>query len=79
MRSEIRVPKIREGEKKKGVIIRWYREDGDRVKKDEEIAEVMIEKLTLHITAPEDGILTIFTRENEEIEEDSTIGFVETE
>ena len=48
---EIKVPVI-STEGKVGYVVRWYKNDGDEVKEGEEIAEVMIEKTTLHIQAP---------------------------
>jgi len=53
---EIKVPVI-STEGKVGYVVRWYKNDGDEVKEGEEIAEVMIEKTTLHIQAPLSGKL----------------------
>jgi len=58
MSLDVKVPKISE-EEKSGVIIRWYRSEGDQVKDGEEICEVMIEKATLRVTAPSTGTLRI--------------------
>ncbi|MGY4688085.1 dihydrolipoyllysine succinyltransferase [Petrotoga mexicana DSM 14811] len=77
MSVEIKVPKISE-EGKSGVIIRWYRNEGDQVKEGEEICEVMIEKTTLRITAPSSGTLKIVKKDNDEIEEEEVIGFIES-
>ncbi len=74
--AEIKVPVI-STEKKVGYVVRWYKNDGDEVKEGEEIAEVMIEKTTLHVQAPASGKLRITKHQNEEIREGEVIGYVE--
>jgi pyruvate/2-oxoglutarate dehydrogenase complex dihydrolipoamide acyltransferase (E2) component len=77
MNVYVKVPKISE-EGKSGVIVRWYKNDGDKIKEGEEIAEVMIEKITVRVQASKSGILRIGKKENEEIKEEETIGFIES-
>jgi pyruvate/2-oxoglutarate dehydrogenase complex dihydrolipoamide acyltransferase (E2) component len=77
MNVYVKVPKISK-EGKSGVIVRWYKNDGDKIKEGEEIAEVMIEKITVRVQASKSGILRIGKKENEEIKEEETIGFIES-
>ena len=77
MNVEVKVPKVSE-EGKSGVIVRWYKNDGDNVKEGEEIAEVMIEKITVRVQASKSGRLKIGKKENEEVKEEETIGFIES-
>ncbi len=76
MNVYVKVPKI-SGEGKSGVIVRWYKNNGDKVREGEEVAEVMVEKITVRVQAPKSGILKIVKKENEEIKEEETIGFIE--
>lgn len=41
------------------VIVTWYFEDGDEVEKDSVLADIMVEKASLELTAPCTGKLTI--------------------
>jgi len=78
MEVEVKVPIVSQ-EDKKGVINQWYKSDGDEVKEGEEIAEVMIEKVTVIVKAPASGKLRILIPENEEISQGRVIAVVETE
>ncbi len=42
---------------KEGVVVKWLKEDGDRVEEGERIAVVMSKKITLQVLAPGSGIL----------------------
>jgi pyruvate/2-oxoglutarate dehydrogenase complex dihydrolipoamide acyltransferase (E2) component len=77
MNIEVKVPKVSE-EGKSGVIVRWYKNDGDNVKEGEEVAEVMVEKITVRVQASKSGKLKIGKKENEEVKEEETIGFIES-
>jgi len=77
MKIEIKVPKVTT-EDKSGILVHWYKNDGDNVKEGEEIAEVMIEKITVRVQASKSGRLKIGKKENEEVKEEETIGFIES-
>jgi len=77
MNVEVKVPKVSE-EGKSGVIVRWYKNDGDNVKEGEEVAEVMVEKITVRVQASKSGKLKIGKKENEEVKEEETIGLIES-
>ncbi len=76
MKVEVKVPRTAE-EQKNGVLLHWYKNDGDPVDEGEEIAEVMIEKVTLHIKAPAGGTLKILVKENEEVSQGQVIALIE--
>ncbi|RLF90668.1 dihydrolipoyllysine succinyltransferase [Thermococci archaeon] len=76
MKLEVKVPRTTK-EEKKGVLLHWYKNDGDFVKEGEEIAEIMIEKVTLHIKAPAKGKLRILVKENEEVSQEQVIALIE--
>ncbi|HHI01151.1 MAG TPA: dihydrolipoyllysine succinyltransferase [Thermococcus litoralis] len=78
MEVEVKVPIVSQ-EDKKGVINQWYKNDGHEVKEGEEIAEVMIEKVTVIVKAPASGRLKILVPENGEISQGQVIALVETE
>ncbi len=75
MEIEVKVPRTTK-EEKTGVLLSWYKNDGDPVEEGEEIAEVMIEKVTLHVRAPESGRLKILVKENEEVAQGQVIGLI---
>ncbi|ASJ15330.1 lipoyl domain-containing protein [Thermococcus radiotolerans] len=77
MEVEVRVPRTTK-EEKTGVLLSWYKNDGDPVEEGEEIAEVMIEKVTVHVKAPASGRLKILVKENEEVAQDQVIGLIVT-
>ncbi|ACS90696.1 lipoyl domain-containing protein [Thermococcus sibiricus] len=77
MEIEVKVPTISQ-EDKKGVVNQWYKKDGDVVKEGEEIAEVMIEKVTVIIKAQASGKLKILVPENGEVSQGDVIAVVET-
>jgi len=78
MEIEVKVPIVSQ-EDKKGVVNQWYKKDGDVVEEGEEIAEVMIEKVTVLVKAPASGKLKILVPENGEVSQGDAIAVVETE
>jgi pyruvate/2-oxoglutarate dehydrogenase complex dihydrolipoamide acyltransferase (E2) component len=76
MAIEIKIPEV-SGEGKTGIIVRWYKSEGDQVKAGEEVAEAMIEKITIQVQVPSSGKLKVLKRENEEVKEGEVIGYVE--
>ncbi len=78
MEIEIKVPKLA-GEKKECVLIHWYKNNGDEIKENEAIAEIMVEKVVMEIKSPATGILKILKKENEEIIQGQVIGAVNTQ
>ena len=53
---------------KTGSVVRWYKREGEEVRKGEPIVEVLTEKVTYDIEAPESGILRkIYAKEGDEV------------
>ncbi|RLF80641.1 dihydrolipoyllysine succinyltransferase [Thermococci archaeon] len=77
MEIEVKVTIVSQ-EDKKGVVNQWYKKDGDVVEEGEEIAEVMIEKVTVLVKAPASGKLKILVPENGEVSQGDVIAVVET-
>lgn len=59
-------------------IVRWIKNIGDRVEKDEPIAEIETAKSTVEVEAPVSGILTaILANVDDEVEVGSEIATIE--
>jgi len=64
----------------KAEVTRWLKSEGDRVEKGEHLVEMMTEKITNYIDAPELGVLKkIFIKEGESAQVASVIAEIETE
>ena len=55
---DITIPNDMIEEGSEAVIVNWYFEDGDEVEKDAVLADIMVAKATLELTAPCSGKLT---------------------
>jgi 2-oxoglutarate dehydrogenase E2 component (dihydrolipoamide succinyltransferase) len=65
---EIVMPKMGESVME-GTIIKWYKNIGEEVKKDETLFEISTDKVDTEIPSPEEGILTeIFVTEQQTVE-----------
>jgi len=42
---------------KTGTVIQWFKKEGETVEKGESIVEVLSEKVTYEVEAPESGVL----------------------
>src|SRR5688572_15375808 len=56
MTFQFKLPDIGEGIQE-GEIVRWIKKEGDQVKEDEPIVEVMTDKATVELTSPRKGKL----------------------
>ncbi|AFV12156.1 dihydrolipoyllysine-residue acetyltransferase component of acetoin cleaving system [Thermacetogenium phaeum DSM 12270] len=56
MAAQITMPKLGLS-MKTGTVAKWLKNEGDRVKKGEPVVEIMTEKITNTVEAPEEGIL----------------------
>ena len=56
---ELRVPLGLLGNSESGSIILWLYKDGDLVKQGDVVAELLVEKTTIEIESPKNGILNI--------------------
>ncbi|MEA3165710.1 MAG: hypothetical protein QOJ26_576, partial [Thermoplasmata archaeon] len=53
---QFKLPDIGEGIQE-GEIVRWIKKEGDQVKEDEPVVEVMTDKATVELTSPRKGKL----------------------
>lgn len=61
-----------------GLLVRWLKRAGDRVQKDDELAEVETEKVTAVVPAPESGVLVeILVAEGAEVSVGAAIARIE--
>lgn len=62
---------------KEGTVVQWFKKEGDTVKKGEPLVEVLSEKVTYDVEAPESGILRkILASEGSNVPIDLAIGLV---
>lgn len=60
-------------------ILKWFKKDGDIVNEDEELLEIMTDKVTVVIDSPATGILKITAQEDETIPVYGVVGYVVSE
>jgi pyruvate dehydrogenase E2 component (dihydrolipoamide acetyltransferase) len=62
---------------KEGTVVQWFKNEGDSVQKGEPLVEVLSEKVTYDVEAPESGILRkILTVEGLSVPVDQVIGII---
>jgi len=62
---------------KSGIIVKWFRREGETVKKGSDLLEVETEKVTYTIKSPTSGnLLKILASEMSEIPVNRTIAFI---
>jgi len=63
-----------------GMVLKWLKQEGEKVKKDETVCEITSEKITATIESPADGVLRkILVRENEEVPVSTVLAQIEEE
>ncbi|MFT5422431.1 MAG: 2-oxoglutarate dehydrogenase E2 component (dihydrolipoamide succinyltransferase) [Phycisphaerales bacterium] len=60
-----------------GILASWVKSDGDHVERDETVAEVETDKITVELLAPAAGVLRQTVAEGDEIEIGQTVGEVD--
>ena len=61
-----------------GVLVRWLKRVGDRVEKENELAEIETEKVTAVVQAPQSGVLAeILVAEGDEVPVGAPIARIE--
>jgi 2-oxoglutarate dehydrogenase E2 component (dihydrolipoamide succinyltransferase) len=78
MAIEIKVPSVGESVTE-ALLAQWFKNDGDRVKKDEPLFVIETDKVTLEVVAEEDGVLTIKVPEGETVAIGAVVGTLDTE
>ena len=75
---EVRMPKLGLT-METGTIVKWLKKEGDRVEKDEVIANIETEKLIGEIKAPASGVLEkILKKEGEEVPGGEVVAIIKT-
>ena len=78
MKVDVLMPKMGESITE-GTLIKWHKNKGDRVEKDEIIFEISTDKVDTEIPSPESGVLVdIKVFENETVEVDSLVAVIDT-
>jgi pyruvate dehydrogenase E2 component (dihydrolipoamide acetyltransferase) len=79
MKVDVIMPKMGESINE-GTLIKWHKQKGDEVKKDEIIFEISTDKVDTEIPSPEDGVLVdIKVFEQETVEVDTVVAVIETD
>ncbi|PNR99479.1 hypothetical protein X927_05440 [Petrotoga mexicana DSM 14811] len=79
MTVEILVPKLGMGVEELE-LVKWYKNEGETVKKGEPLVQVMTSKITNDIEAPANGVLKkTYAQEGDTIKPNQKIGEIETE
>jgi 2-oxoglutarate dehydrogenase E2 component (dihydrolipoamide succinyltransferase) len=74
MKIDIKMPKLGES-LTEGTVLKWLKQEGDAVKKDETLLEVSTDKVDSEIPSPTDGVLTeIVAKEQETVPVDAVLG-----
>jgi pyruvate/2-oxoglutarate dehydrogenase complex dihydrolipoamide acyltransferase (E2) component len=75
--TDITVPADLWDTEEEGVILTWIYANGATVEKDNVLAELMVEKAQLEITAPAAGTLTILAPADTVVRKGAVIGRIE--
>ena len=75
---EIKVPSVGESVKE-AYLVQWYKQEGDRVHKDDPLLVIETDKVTLEIPASVDGVLKIEIPEDETVAIGTVVGTIATE
>jgi len=78
MEIDIKIPSVGESVRE-AVIAQWYRQDGDRVQKDEPLFVIETDKVTLEIVAEADGVLRILAPAGTTVAIGAVVGTIATE
>ena len=79
MEVEVTMPRLGQ-EMTKGIIVEWYKKEGDQVKEFEPLFLVDTEKATMDVESEVTGVLKkILARENEEVDVGKVVAIIEKE
>ena len=76
MATEIKVPTLGESVTT-ATVARWIKQAGEAVAADEPLVELETDKVTVEVTAPAAGVLSISVPEGGEVEVGALLGTVE--
>ncbi|UCH22405.1 MAG: 2-oxoglutarate dehydrogenase complex dihydrolipoyllysine-residue succinyltransferase [Deltaproteobacteria bacterium] len=78
MLIEIKVPSVGESVTE-AVLVQWFKQDGDVVRKGEALYVIETDKITLEVEAEADGVLNIKAVEGENVAIGAVVGTIDTE
>ena len=79
MKADILMPKLGESITE-GTIVKWWKQPGESVKKDETLLEISTDKVDSEIPSPYEGVIVeLKAGENDTVAEDSVIAVIDTE
>lgn len=70
-------PLSREDPDSVGVLSSWFVRDGDRVREDQVLAEVQVDKVSAEVPSPTDGVVHLLVPEEAEVAQGTLIATVE--
>jgi 2-oxoglutarate dehydrogenase E2 component (dihydrolipoamide succinyltransferase) len=78
MKIDIKMPKLGES-LTEGTVLKWWKKEGETIKKDETLLEISTDKVDSEIPSPADGTLVkIIAQEQETVEIDGLLAQLET-
>ncbi len=78
MQIDIKVPSVGESVQE-AVLAQWFKQDGDRVHRDEPLFVLETDKVTLEVAAEAEGVLHIRVPEGETVRIGAVVGTIETQ
>ncbi len=79
MKQEVLMPKLGESITE-GTIVKWWKQPGDYVKKEETLLEISTDKVDSEIPSPFEGVLvSVNAKENDTVTVDEVIAVIDTE
>lgn len=75
--TEVKIPDDQWSDDKEAVITSWSYEDGAEVKEGDTVAEIMVEKAQIEISAPASGVLHIREPEDAIVSRGAVIATIE--
>lgn len=73
---EIKIPEVGESVRE-ALLAKWFKKNGDFVKRDEPLCEIETDKITLDLNADASGVLTITVSEGTTVAVGASIGVIE--
>jgi len=73
----ISFPVMSKDENAEGVVATWFVKTGERVKAHQVIAEVMVDKVSVDVEAPVDGIVTLLVEEEAAVKQGTPIARID--
>jgi pyruvate/2-oxoglutarate dehydrogenase complex dihydrolipoamide acyltransferase (E2) component len=74
--TEIRIPPDLWDQDLDGVLVTWLYESGDEIAAGAVLAQIMVEKVQIDLTAPAAGVLQIETGEESPVHKGQRVGFL---